>query len=504
LLPNSSSVFTSVEQPESRDQVKCDSMQAKSALPRVLVVEDDERERLDLAKMVAALGYVAETAADGEEALEKLGTVAVDAIITDMIMPRLDGCGLLRALLERGDLTPTIVLTGFGSIPQALTIVHDLRAFWFLEKPTQRAILAPLLERAIRHKGLMAETEILRRQLGREGILSELVGTSEPMQRIFSLIHQVAPTSASVLISGESGTGKERVAAAIHKLSPRANGPFVAINCAAVPESLMESELFGHEKGSFTGAIGRQHGCFEQAHNGTLFLDEIGEMPMPMQAKLLRVLEDSKVRRLGGRDEITVNVRLLAATNRPIKEALEKKLLREDLCFRLNVFNLVMPPLRHRKEDVLQLAEFLIRALNKKNDCRVTELDPRVAAMLMDHSWPGNVRELRNVLERAVVVAREGTLLPKHLPPAFGLTAEMPGRLPAGNSRLSFEHGKCLHEVEEAYIRFTLQRMNNNRAKTAEVLGISLRTLYKRISEMEAVDAKSRAAAHSASANGNA
>jgi DNA-binding NtrC family response regulator len=469
----------------------------------VLIVDDDDAERADIAKMISAMGYVPELAENGEDALEKLGTGAVDAIVTDLIMPRMDGQTLLRTLLQRGDFTPAIVLTGFGSVPQALEIVHDLRAFWYLEKPAQRAVLAPLLERAIRQKGLQAETERLRRQLSREGYLNDLVGISEPMQHIFSLIHQVAPTSASVLISGESGTGKERVAAAIHRLSPRASGPFVAINCAAVPESLMESELFGHEKGAFTGAITRQSGCFEHAHNGTLFLDEIAEMPMPMQAKLLRVLEDSRIRRLGAKDEVSVDVRLLAATNRPIKEALEKKLLREDLCFRLNVFNVVLPPLRHRKEDIPLIAESLIENLNNKNGCRVTDLEPSVLAQLTDYSWPGNVRELRNVLERAVIVAREGTIMPSHLPPGFGLPTESPEAVRRAGNHLTFEQGRPLAEIEEAYIRMTLQRMNNNRTRTAKVLGISLRTLYKRIAEFEAADAKLRSAGQSASMHGN-
>ncbi len=284
---------------ELRDRIEYSPVTSSSTPARVLVVDDDAQERNDLAKILTSLGYVPEMAQDGEEALEKIGAGPVDAIVTDLMMPRMDGYTLLQTLLSRGDLTPAVVLTGLGSIREAMAIVHDLRAFWFLEKPAQQAVLAPLLERAIRQKRLMAETERLQRQLSLHGVLGDMVGTSESMRRVFSLIQQVAPKTASVLISGESGTGKERVAAAIHKLSPRAGGPFIAINCAAIPESLIESELFGHEKGAFTGAIGRQAGCFEHASGGTLFLDEIAEMPMPMQAKLLRVLEESKVRRLG-------------------------------------------------------------------------------------------------------------------------------------------------------------------------------------------------------------
>jgi transcriptional regulator with PAS, ATPase and Fis domain len=341
----------------------------------------------------------------------------------------------------------------------------------------------------------MAETERLQRQLSLHGVVGDMVGTSESMRRVFSLVQQVAPKTASVLISGESGTGKERVAAAIHNLSPRAGGPFIAINCAAIPESLIESELFGHEKGAFTGAIGRQAGCFEHASGGTLFLDEIAEMPMPMQAKLLRVLEESKVRRLGGHGEISVDVRVLAATNRSLDEALEKKLLREDLYYRLNVFNILLPPLRHRKEDIPAISEALIRILNLRNDSRVTHLDSDALRVLMSHSWPGNIRELRNILERAVIIAHEGALSPCHFPGDFNLPRQTPAAFapaaapPAAPSSLTFEPGKPLQEMEEAYIRLTLKYANNNRMRAAEILGISLRTLYKRLADFAKADA---------------
>src|SRR6266851_1334252 len=340
-------------------------MTSRPESARILVVDDDQEERIALSQMVSAMGYAAEMAADGEEALEKLASGHIDVLVTDLMMPRLDGFELLRNLLERGDLTPTVVLTGFGNIDHAVSIVHELRAFWFLEKPAQPAVLAPLLARAISHKRLMTEADRLRRQLSNQGFLGDLVGTSKPMRHVFSLVERVAPTSASVLITGESGTGKERIAAAIHQLSPRASGPFVAVNCAAIPESLIESELFGNEKGAFTGAVGSRAGCFELAHQGTLLLDEIAEMPLAMQAKLLRVLEDSKFRRLGGQSEISVDVRVLAATNRPVQDAIEKKHLREDLYYRLNVFHIELPPLRHRMEDIPSLIDALIRNLNQ-------------------------------------------------------------------------------------------------------------------------------------------
>jgi len=485
-----------VEAPPSQfSQLEYGGMAGSSTAAHVLVVDDDPEERLALARIVTSLGYIPEIACDGEEALEKLGTSPVHAIVTDLMMPRMDGYTLLKTLLARGDLTPAVVLTGLGSIREAMAIVHDLRAFWFLEKPAQQAVLAPLLERAIRQKTLMAETERLQRQLSLHGVLGDMVGTSEPMRRVFSLIQQVAPKTASVLISGESGTGKERAAVAIHQLSARAAGPFIAINCAAIPESLMESELFGHERGAFTGAIGRQAGCFEHANGGTVFLDEIAEMPLPMQAKLLRVLEESKVRRLGARGEVSVDVRVLAATNRPLEEALEKKLLREDLYYRLNVFNILLPPLRHRKEDIPAISEALIRVLNQRNDCRVTDIDGEALAMLMGYSWPGNIRELRNILERAVIMAREGTISAQHFPPGFNLprvraVVAQPEAAAAAPPGLTFEPGRPLQEMEEAYIRLTLNHTNNNRMKTAEILGISLRTLYKRLAEFAKADAK--------------
>jgi len=476
-------------------------MAAKPNAAVVLVVDDDEQERSSLSAMISALGYTAETARDGEQALEKLGSTPVDVIVTDLMMPRMDGFQLLQALLGRGDLTPAIVLTSFGSIDQAISVVHDLRAFWFLEKPAQSSVLASLLERAVQHKGLVKETERLKRQLSYQGFLGDLYGTSGPMRQVFSQIQQVAPSSASVLITGESGTGKELVAGSIHKLSPRAAAPFVAINCSAIPENLIESELFGHEKGSYTGALGRHAGCFEQAHRGTLLLDEIGEMPLAMQAKLLRVLEDGKVRRLGGSGEVVVDVRVLAATNRPIQESIDGKFLREDLFYRLNVFAISLPPLRHRKEDIPGLAEAILRQVNRKHDYRVGEVHPAVMERLVSYSWPGNVRELRNVLERMAIVAREGTLLSEHLPKSFGFRGDQKHSVALDqgdrNDLLVVEPGKPLSEVEKAYIQLTLRTTNNNKTRAAEILGISTRTLHNRLAEFAEEEAKADKAATS-------
>jgi DNA-binding NtrC family response regulator len=454
---------------------------------QILVVEDDAVERSDLAEMVEALGFQVATAGDGREALEKLTSFPANVILTDLMMPCMGGIELLKELSARGDRTPTIVLTAFGSIDRAISIVHDLKAFWFLEKPVQPGVMRALLERALQQGRLLEETERLSRQLSYQGVLGEMVGDSPPMQEVFSLIRQVAPTTASVLITGESGTGKELVARAIHRLSPRSGGPFVAVNCAALPESLVESELFGHEKGAFTGAAARSAGCFEQAQNGTLLLDEIGEMPLGTQAKLLRVIEESKVRRLGGANDIAISVRVLAATNRSPEKAIQDKHLREDLYYRLNVFHISLPPLRERKQDIPSIAEALIGNLNQKHDCRVTHLSPEVLARFSASPWPGNVRELRNVVERAVIVARQGEIQLRHLPGVFAPEAR-PSPLPQAapdQDVLTLRAGAPMREVEEAYIRLVLRHTGNNKRRAAKMMGICLRTLHSKLRSFE-------------------
>jgi DNA-binding NtrC family response regulator len=385
---------------------------------RILIVDDDGRQRSALAAMLADCDFDTRVAADGQEALERLTGFNADVIVADLVMPRMDGFELLRHLKGRGDLTPAIVLTGFGSMEKALSAVHDLKAFWYLEKPVEPRALRTLLARAVDYRRSLQKTDELKRDLRLRGVLGDLVGTSPAMQQIFSVIRQVAPTSAPVLICGESGTGKELVAREIHRYSPRSDGPFVAINAAALPETLIESELFGHEKGAFTGAMERSAGCFEQAHGGTLLLDEIGEMPRSTQPKLLRVLEDLRVRRLGGKHEIPVDARILAATSQELGTH-----LREELYYRLSVFHIVLPPLREHKEDITAIAEVMMQKLNRKYDTRVTGVDADVVDAFHRYDWPGNVRELRNVLERATIMAGEGLIRLRDLPsPAFGLS----------------------------------------------------------------------------------
>ncbi len=456
-------------------------METERSLTRVLVVDDEESQRTALAGMITLWGYAVETAADGQEALDKLESFDAHVIVTDLMMPRMDGAELLRRLKAQSNPVPVIVQTAYGGLETAVSTVHDLGAYWFIEKPVKSPELRLLLERAVQQGRLAEHAERLERQLSNRGLLGEMVGTSRRMREVFGLIQQVAPSRAAVLITGESGTGKELAARAIHALSPRRAGPFVAINCAAMPDTLMESELFGHEKGAFTGAVERRAGCFELAQNGTVLLDEIGDMPVGTQAKLLRVLEDGRVRRLGGKTEIQLDVRVIAATNSPLDSALKEGKFREDLYYRLNVFPIPLPALRERKEDLPVLAAALLEDLNRKHSTKVTDVAPAVMERLMAHSWPGNVRELRNVIERAVILAGEGTLELPHLPPGFGGTqAPRPAQ---SNGELRIPVGFTIEQAERALIELTLEHTRNNKTRAAEILGISQKTLFNKLKE---------------------
>ena len=458
---------------------------------RVLIVDDEATQRDGLAAMVSAWGMTPSTAADGQEALDKLAECAADVVVTDLNMPGMDGFEFLRRMRESGEMPPTIVVTAYGSVETAVKVVHEMDAFWFLEKPIQAGVLQTLLRRAGAQAGLRAEKRSLERQLGYKGALGELVGTSGRMQEVFALTEQAGPAKTCVLITGESGTGKELVARTLHGLSPRRNGPFVAINCAALPETLIESELFGHEKGSFTGAFERRAGCFELAQNGTLLLDEIGEMPLQTQAKLLRILEDSQVRRLGGRSEFEVDVRVIAATNKAPEEAVREGRLRADLYYRLNVFHIHLPPLRDRKSDIPAMAEALLSGLNRKHECRVTGPSKEVLEAFERHDWPGNVRELRNVLERAVILAGEGPIELRHLPAflrdrAASVAAalrEAPAAAGEEAGVVRFPVGTTVEEAEKTLILRTLEHTRNNKTRAAVVLGISLKTLHNKLKE---------------------
>ncbi|HVT94587.1 MAG TPA: sigma-54 dependent transcriptional regulator [Bryobacteraceae bacterium] len=462
--------------------------QAQIAASSVMVVDDEESQRFGLAAMVRAWGYQVETAADGQDALEKLAETAHDVVITDLMMPRMDGMELLRRLPQPAP--PVIMLTAYGNMETALETVHGLGAFWFLEKPVEPGPLKILLARAASQSRLRLDAERMQRELQYKGSLGDLVGVCPAMQEVFSLLRQVSPSKAAVFVNGESGTGKELVARAIHQLSPRSSGPFVAINCAALPESLIESELFGHEKGAFTGALERRAGCFELANQGTLLLDELAEMPIGTQAKLLRVLEDSRVRRLGGKNEIEVDVRVIAATNRNLETAIKEGRLREDLYYRLNVFQIRLPALRERIADLGVLCETLIGVLNRKHATRVTDIAKDVWSDFERYNWPGNVRELRNVLERAAILAGEGVIQRSHLPPSFGGFS-----LPAARAQASTADGiylpigSTVDEGERALIEATLRHTKNNKTRAAEILGVSLKTRFTKLKEYGASEA---------------
>jgi len=457
---------------------------------RVLIVEDEENARDGLAELISAWGYRTEAARDGLEALEKLLSFSPGVVVTDYDMPRMDGLELLERIVSDGLDTPVVFLTGRGNVEVAVNAMK-LGAYDFVEKPVNPPKLRAILQNATRQRSTQRELEVTRRTLRDKGVLGTLVGTSRKMQEIFRLIEQVAPSTASVLITGESGTGKEMVARTIHELSPRKNKPFVAINCAAIPETLIESEIFGHEKGSFTGAMERRIGCFELAEGGTLLLDEIGEMPMPTQAKLLRVLEDHKIRRLGAKTETPVDVRVLAATNKIPEEAVANGELRNDLYYRLNVFNIHMPALREHKEDLAELATALLRDMSEKHGRDVRVVSEAVMNAFQAYGWPGNVRELRNVLERAVIVVEGSVVETRHLPLGFGQSLPKAGGSTGDPNAVHLGVGTTVEEAERQLILKTLESTNNNKTKAAEILGISLKTLHNKLKEYGSANAAS-------------
>jgi DNA-binding NtrC family response regulator len=455
------------------------------ATERVLIVEDELHALAGLAELVSGWGYRTETARDGIEGLEKVAEWFPGIIVTDLKMPRMDGIELLSRLSEMQLNAAVIVLTAQGSIERAVEAMK-MGAYDFIQKPIDPTRLKTVLANASRQRETERELEVTRRKLRETGFLGSLVGSSRKMQEMFAMIERVAPSTVSVLITGESGTGKELVARTLHELSPRRGKPFVAVNCAAIPETLIESEIFGHEKGSFTGAMERRAGCFELAEEGTLLLDEIGEMPVGTQAKLLRVLEDRKLRRLGSKVETPMNVRVLAATNKNPEEAVADGHLRGDLYYRLNVFNLHMPPLREHKEDIPAIIEALLADMNSKHGREVKGVDGEMLARLMAHDWPGNVRELRNTIERAVILCGEGYMETRHLPPTFGqrfMRSDQVSNNSSNDSGVHVEIGSTVDEAERMLILKTLESTRNNKTRAAEILGISLKTLHNKLKE---------------------
>jgi DNA-binding NtrC family response regulator len=444
---------------------------------RILIVDDEPAAATGLQELLIAWGYDACAESDGLAALQRTERFRPSVVITDVLMPRLDGFGLLRKLREDHPEVAVILLTGQGSVEMALRAIQEEGAYHYFEKPIDMRKLRIVVERASEFGEARRENEALRKQLRDRGAFGELVGKAQSMREIYSLIEQIAPSSASVLITGESGTGKEVLARTIHNLSPRKNAQFVAINCSAIPETLMESELFGHEKGSFTGAANRRQGCFELANSGTLLLDEIGEMPVLLQSKLLRVLEERSVRRLGSTQEIPVDVRVLAATNKNPFDLAGDGTFRGDLLYRLNVIAIELPPLRKRKEDIPLLAQHLVTQLAAKHNRPAPFLTPAAIEILTSHSWPGNVRELRNVLERAVIICAGEELERHHFAPGF---FDQRSQV-RGTDTVSFPVGTPLDDIERTVILRTLRKTDNNKTRAAELLRISLKTLHNKL-----------------------
>jgi DNA-binding NtrC family response regulator len=449
---------------------------------RVLIIDSDRSHCDALSDCIKASDYEVRTLLPGPSAIEIAESFAPTAIVIDPFADGYDPFTLLRELRVQQPHTPIILTARNSSVELALQAIQEEGAYHYFEKPVDIEKFLTVLEGASELAEARRENEILRRQLRDRGAFGELVGNSEAMQRVYVLIEQVASSSASVLITGESGTGKELVARSIHNLSPRRNAPFLAINCSAIPDTLMESELFGHEKGAFTGAVSRRHGCFELANTGTLLLDEIGEMPTLLQAKLLRVLEERVVHRLGSRKDIGVDVRLLAATNKEPHSAVRDGTLREDLLYRLNVISIHLPKLSERLEDLPLLTQHLITRLASKHNRPARFISAAALEALRFHSWPGNVRELRNVIERAVVIC-SGEQIERHHFAPYPFDQRLRRR---EEDTVTFPVGTPLREIERQMILRTLDKTGNNKTKAAQLLSISLKTLHNKLNDYRA------------------
>ncbi len=444
-------------------------------ITKILVVDDEAAMREVLEMRLHGWGYDVCLAEDGMEGKEKAESHDPDIVITDIIMPQVSGMDLLLSLKAGNPDRPIILITAQATIDLAVEAIKQ-GAHDFITKPIDYSKLKFTLQAAEREVDQRRESRRLASQLERGAGFGDFVGTSKSMREVYELISSIAGSDASVLITGESGTGKELAARTIHRLSSRSPGPFIAINASAIPENLMESEMFGHEKGSFTGATNAKSGCFELADRGTLFLDEIAEMPAAVQPKLLRILEDRKVRRVGGSREFVVDVRVLAATNQEPQAAIEKGKLREDLFYRLNVFTIALPPLRERKSDIPLLTQAFITEFNSKHHSEVKSCKSETLQLLNSYSWPGNIRELRNILERAVILAKGPWIEPSHLP------AYVLGPRPADpGEKMVLPVGVTAAEVEKELILQTLRSTGNNKAEAARQLGLDVKTIRNKL-----------------------
>ncbi len=457
-------------------------------MARILVVDDEPSHRDSLRRIFERAGHEVVVADDGERALDVLRTEPVNVVLTDLVMPRMDGQALLRAARTVQPEADVVLMTAYGTVENAVAAMRE-GAYDFITKPTKRGEVLACIDRILERQRLIVENRALKAELAQVNGPEGLVGTSAAMRSLVATIKQVAPSAATVLLLGESGTGKEVCARAIHQLSPRAQGPFVAVNCAALPESILEAELFGAEKGAFTGAVERRMGRFERAHGGTLFLDEVGDIPPAMQVKLLRVLQEGEIERLGGTSPVPVDVRVVAATHVDLKERVKGGAFREDLYYRLDVITLVLPPLRERDGDVPVLAMHFLKRMSERHKKNVTAFEPRALQALSSWSFPGNVRELENAVERAVVLCPGDTLRLEDLPAPIAAGSEgqegasSSSGAPSSAPSLTFRVGQTLEQIERAAIDATLRHTGGDKALTAKLLGVSLRTLYRRLGE---------------------
>lgn len=449
--------------------------------PVVLIVDDDANTRMGLRRALQDR-YEVRLAEDGRHALEALSDGRVDVMLTDVRMPGMDGMTLLRKVHGMYPNLMTVLLTAYGNVEMAVEAMKG-GAFDFLTKPINLDHLDLLIRRALRSRDVEAENEDLQRQLDDRYGMENIVGNSEPMREIFEIIRQAAPTQATVLIQGPSGTGKELVAHAVHRLSSRSRGPFVAVHCAALASSLLESELFGHEKGAFTGASARRKGRFEMADGGTLFLDEISEIEPSVQVKLLRVLEERCFERVGGTETVEVDIRLVAATNRNLRQRVNEGKFREDLFFRLDVVSISLPPLAERRDDIPLLCHHFLRDICRENHREVEGITPDAMEVLTAYDWPGNVRELRNTMEKMVILARNRKLTLRDVPVSIRESVREAGPAPSARSGTDLLAAGSLAETEREKILAVLKKHNGNRTHAARELGISRRTLHRKIQE---------------------
>jgi DNA-binding NtrC family response regulator len=444
------------------------------ARARILIVDDEANARAALSEILQEEGYATEVAADGFKGLGKLAEFLPDVVLTDLKMPGLDGIGFMEKAQVASPTTTFVVMTAFGSIPNAVLAVRK-GAYDYLAKPLDFSVLLPVVERAVERAKLLAENSRLRDKLREKNPEHHIVAEHPRMIDVLRLAEQVAKSRTTALIVGETGTGKELVAELIHQHSPRAQKPFVRLNCAALSESVLESELFGHERGAFTGAFARREGRFEQADGGTLLLDEVSEIPMSIQVKLLRVLQERAFERVGGNETLHVDVRILAASNRDLKQRIAEGRFREDLLYRLNVFTLEVPPLRERPSDIPLLASFFARRFASENHKSIEGFADEARAALLAYGWPGNVRELENVIERAIVLCEGPLITERHLPAGL-----VPGRVEESSPRVP---GATIAELERHAILKTLEACHGSTNRAAAILGISPRKVQYKLRE---------------------